>query len=281
MFTILAIAGSDSCAGAGIQIDMKTAAAHGVHATCAITAITAQNTREVTAVQMTQPDVLRAQIDAVFADMPPAAVKIGMLGTAEVAASVAEALEAHPEVPVVLDPVLVATAGAELTSAAAFDVLRGRLVPRATVVTPNLPEAAALTGQDTGTPDGVRAAAEAFLRMGAGAVLVKGGHGNDEVIRDCLYVAARMAGGAPAEGQGCEQGADGAYVFEANRLPGEYHGTGCSLSTAIACGLARGDSVVQAVRSAHAYLSEALRYQTGLGQGTNVFNPLGRLDRTF
>lgn len=269
MLTILTIAGSDSCAGAGIQIDMKTAAAHGIHATCAITAITAQNTREVTAVQMTEPEVLRAQIDAVFADMPPAAVKIGMLGTAEVAATVADALDAHPDVPVVLDPVLVATAGAELTSAAAFDVLRGRLVPRATVVTPNLPEASALTGADTSTPEGVRAAGEAFLQMGAKAVLVKGGHGSDETIVDVLYVGAGDSGDQEV------------HEFTSQRLPGEYHGTGCSLSTAIACGLARGYDVPRAVSDAHAYLVEALRYGTDLGEGTNVFNPLGRLAQPF
>ena len=265
MLTILSIAGSDSCAGAGIQIDMKTAAAHGVYATCAITALTAQNTLQVSAVQMTQPEVLRAQIEAVCADMPPAAVKIGMLGTAQTAQVVADALRGLAGVPIVLDPVLVATAGAELTSADAFGVLRGQLVPLATVVTPNLPEAAALAGVDVVDAASSAQAAQAFADMGAKAVLVKGGHGEEDVIVDRLYTQQ-------PDGLSCRE-------FTARRLPGEYHGTGCSLSTAIACNLAAGADVPQAVAAAHAYLASALRHETGLGHGTKVFNPLYRLER--
>ena len=143
--TILIIAASDSCAGAGVEIDLKCAAAHGVHGTCAITGVTAQNTYEVTAIQTIDPAVVRAQIDAVFADMPPAAIKIGMLGDAAVAQTVADALAAHPDVPVVLDPVLVATSGATLTQASVFELVRDTLIPRATLVTPNIPEAGELT----------------------------------------------------------------------------------------------------------------------------------------
>lgn len=261
MNTILTIAGSDSCAGAGIQIDMKTAAAHGVHATCAITAITAQNTREVSAVQMTRPEVLRAQIEAIWDDMPPQAVKVGMLGTAEIASCVADCLAEHPGVPVVVDPVLVATAGAELTSAEAFEAIRSRLVPLATIVTPNLPEAIALTGiQD------VQGAAQRFLELGAAAVLVKGGHADGPRIEDLLCVG----GGEPAS-----------HVLEADRIPGEFHGTGCSISSAIACNLAAGASVVDAVFAAHAYLQDALRHEVGLGRGTKVFNPLNRIERPY
>ena len=257
--TVLTIAGSDSCAGAGMQIDLKTAAAHGVYATCAVTALTAQNTREVRTIQLADPDVLAAQIEAVFDDIPPAAIKIGMLGSAELARIVARELRRHSDVPVVLDPVLVATAGAELTGASTYDVLRDELTPLATVVTPNLPEAAALTGADVTNPQGVEEAALAFLERGAKAVLVKGGHGSDETIVDSLYVA-----GHP----------DAAYYeFTSKRLDGEFHGTGCSISTAIACNIAKGMDVPAAVRAAHAYLASALANETGLGHGSKIINP--------
>lgn len=254
--TILVIAGSDSCAGAGIEIDIKCAAAHDVHATVAITAVTAQNTFEVTAIQPVDPQIVKAQIDAVFSDMPPAAIKIGMLGNADVAHAVAQALEQHPEVPVVLDPVLVATAGATLTEASVFDLMQDALIPRATIVTPNIPEASELSGIDVVDASSMREAARRFLDAGAASVLVKGGHGDSEVLADRLYTD------------------DEEHEFLAARLKGDYHGTGCSLSTAIACNLAKGEALVDAVRDAHDFIARALVYPLALGHGTQVFDPL-------
>ena len=261
--SILIIAGSDSCAGAGIQIDLKTAAAHGVYATCALTAVTAQNTTNVEAVQVVDPQVAEAQIEAVFADIPPRAVKIGMLGSSDVALAVARVLGRHPEVPVVLDPVLVATAGGALTEAAAFDAIRGTLMKQAALITPNLPEAAALSGVATDDAAGRDAAAQAFLSAGVKAVLLKGGHAEGDIIEDRLYTP------------------EGVECFTATRLAGEYHGTGCSLSTAIACNLAKGASLSQAVAQAHAYLADALRHIVDAGRGTKIFNPLNRLDTFY
>lgn len=263
---ILTIAGSDSISGAGLQIDLKTAAAHGVHACCAVTAVTAQNTTGVSAIQAVEPDVVRAQVRSVFADVPPAAVKVGMLGSQEVARAVAEELAARPQVPVVLDPVLVATAGGSLASAGALEVIRNTLLPRATLVTPNLPEAAALAGVQVADEAGMQAAARALLAMGAGAVLVKGGHGSGEEVADLLLTP------------------QGSWRFTAPRLPGEYHGTGCSLSAAIACNLALGAPLPEAVELAHAYLAETLQAAAAaapLGHGSRIFSPLHRLERPY
>lgn len=260
--TILIIAGSDSCAGAGIEIDLKCAAAHGVHATCAITAVTAQNTCEVTAIQTIEPALVRAQIDAVFDDMPPAAIKIGMLGDADVASSVVQALLEHPEVPVVLDPVLVATAGATLTEASVFELVRDELIPRATVVTPNMPEASELTGIEVTDEESMGRAARAFLDSGARAVFIKGGHGHAQTIVDRLYMG------------------DEVFSYPSKRLDGEYHGTGCCLSTAIACGLAQGLPLEEAVREAHDFIARALAHPLELGHGTRVFDPM-RASRTW
>lgn len=254
--TILIIAGSDSCAGAGVEIDLKCAEAHGIHASCAITAVTAQNTCAVTAIQPIDADVVRAQIDAVFDDMPPCAIKIGMLGNGDVATSVAQALLEHPDVPVVLDPVLVATAGATLTEASVFELVRDTLVPRATVVTPNIPEASELTGIEVTDRESMGQAARVFLDAGAQAVLVKGGHDHEDVIIDRLYVGDEL------------------FEYPGKRLAGEYHGTGCCLSTAIACNLAQGLSLEAAVREGHDFIARALAQPLDLGHGTRVFDPM-------
>lgn len=254
--SILVIAGSDSCAGAGAQIDIKTAAAHGVHASCAITALTAQNTHEVTAIESASPKMMRAQIEAVFDDMPPAAIKIGMLGNADIALAVADVLACHAEVPVVLDPVLVATAGATLTEASVFELVRDTLIPAATVVTPNMPEASELTGIEVTDAESMGKAARIFLDSGAHAVLIKGGHDSSDVLVDRLYVEENV------------------YEFSSKRLEGEYHGTGCSLSSAIACNLACKMDLPDAVREAHGYIARALANPLELGHGTRVFDPL-------
>ena len=256
--TILIIAGSDSCAGAGMQIDLKTAAAHGVYATCALTAVTAQNTTEVTAIQPIDPEIVQAQVEAVFADIAPRAIKVGMLGTKEVAEAVADTLSQHRDVPVVLDPELVATAGGELTSAEAFDTIRDRLIPRATVVTPNLPEARALAGADPSDITGIGTCANRFLNMGADAVLIKGGHGTEDTIYDRLYMASGMR------------------KMSSKRLKGEIHGT-----TAIACNLARGFGLEESVLAAHDYLADALSHELALGGGSKIFNPLNRLSSLY
>ena len=254
--SILIIAASDSCGGAGIEIDLKCAAAHGVHGTCAITGVTAQNTYEVTAIQSIEPSVVQAQIDAVFADISPAAIKIGMLGNADVAQAVVTALEAHPEIPVVLDPVLVATSGATLTETSVFELVRDTLVPHATIVTPNIPEAGKLTGVDVHDATSMQQAARAFLDSGAHAVLVKGGHEQADLLVDRLYSDNEVR------------------EFVSPRLPGEYHGTGCALSTAIACNLACGKSLVDSVRDAHDFIARALVQPLALGHGTQIFDPL-------
>lgn len=254
--TILIIAGSDSCAGAGVEIDLKCAAAHDVHGACAITAVTAQNTREVTAIQPIDPQVVRAQIDAVFDDMPPLAVKIGMLGNGDIATVVASALAEHPEIPVVLDPVLVATAGATLTEASVFTLVRDTLIPHAALVTPNIPEACELTGIDVHDAKSMQQAAHAFFELGARAALIKGGHEGGSTLVDRLYMG------------------DDVHEFSSPRLPGEYHGTGCTLSTAIACNLACGMALVDAVREGHDFIARALAHPLDLGHGTRVFNPL-------
>lgn len=261
--SILIIAGSDSCAGAGVQIDLKTAAAHGVYATCALTAVTAQNTTSVEAIQVVDPQIVQAQIEAVFSDIPPQAVKIGMLGSSKVAQAVAQALAKHPEVPVVLDPVLVATAGGALTEAVAFDAIRDTLMKQATLITPNIPEGSALSGVSIDDDASRDAAAQAFLDAGVKAVLVKGGHAQGDTIEDVLYTH-----------EGVEQ-------FTATRLAGEYHGTGCSLSTAIACNLAKGASLNRSVARAHVYLADSLQHVVDAGHGTKIFNPLNRFDTFY
>lgn len=261
--SILCIAGSDSISGAGLQIDVKTAAAHGVYACCAVTAVTAQNTKRIDALQTVSPSVVKAQIEAVFDDVPPEAVKVGMLGSAPVARAVAEELEAHPDVPVVFDPVLAATTGGQLTTGEALEVIRERFISHATLVTPNMPEAEKLTGVRVDDDYGRDEAARAFFELGAKAVLLKGGHGREAEVVDVLYTT------------------EGSERFTTARLPGEYHGTGCSLSTAIACNLASGASLLAAVRAGNEYLADALRHPVDVGHGSRVFDPLNHLDSLY
>ena len=280
---ILAIAGSDSIAGAGIQIDVKVAASLGVHATCAITAITAQNTMGVACVQQMEPEMVRAQIDAVFADVPPQAVKIGMLGSTDVALAVADALRGHPEVPVVLDPVLVATSGAVLAEDSLVNTLKKSLFPLAVLITPNLPEAEALSGIAT-----MREAAARLLSYGVQSVLIKGGHGkadageaeNGGLCIDRLYaISGSGRSDAPCtERLKAEQALAPPEVellleLRSQRVPGEFHGTGCSLSTAIACGLAKGLALPEAVKVAHNKVASMIVSPTAMGHGSSIIDP--------
>jgi hydroxymethylpyrimidine/phosphomethylpyrimidine kinase len=245
----LTIAGSDSGGGAGIQADLKAFAAHRVHGLSAIAALTAQHTRGVTAVEVPTVSFLRAQIDACFEDFRIGAVKLGMLANAAVIHAVADALEHHRPAHVVLDPVMVATSGARLLEPAALDALRSRLLPLATLVTPNLPETELLLGSSIGDRDGMRHACTMLLECGARAVLLKGGH---------LPVVSTAAGRVT---EVFDLFADGRELYEIAhpRLQVEAHGTGCTLASAVAANLCRGFSLVDACRGAADYVHAALR----------------------
>ncbi|MDH5824241.1 bifunctional hydroxymethylpyrimidine kinase/phosphomethylpyrimidine kinase [Luteimonas sp. RD2P54] len=256
----LAIAGSDSGGGAGIQADLKTFAAHRVHGLSAIAALTAQHTRGVVAVHVPPAGFLRAQIDACFDDFAIGAIKLGMLANVETVAAVADALEAHAPVPVVLDPVMVATSGARLLEDAALDALRRRLLPRASLLTPNLPEAELLLGRRIRDRAAMRAACGALLACGAGAVLLKGGHLEEEAdtVLD-LYADA-----------------DGMHEMTHPRLPRSAHGTGCTLASAVAAQLCLGRSRREACVAATGYVHRALAggYAPGRG-GVLVLDHIG------
>jgi hydroxymethylpyrimidine/phosphomethylpyrimidine kinase len=238
----LTIAGSDSGGGAGIQADLKTFAAHGVHGLSAIAALTAQHTRGVTAVNIPPMDFLRAQIEACFEDFDIGAVKLGMLANAEVIGAVVDALQAHQPAFVVLDPVMVATSGAKLLEDAALDALRRRLIPLASVITPNLPEAELLLGHAIADLAGMRAAATELLSLGAAAVFLKGGH-------------------LPGDSDVVDLFADSTGISEVAhpRLRIEAHGTGCTLASAIAANLCRGLPLAEACTAASDYVHAALR----------------------
>lgn len=238
----LTIAGSDSGGGAGIQADLKTFAAHRVHGLSALAALTAQHTRGVTAVHVPDTGFLRAQIDACFDDFEVRAVKLGMLANAEVILAVADALEHYRPEYVVLDPVMVATSGARLLEASALDAMRTRLLPLASLVTPNLPEAELLLGTAIDDLDGMRAALDGLSALGARAVLLKGGH-------------------LPGQGDVVDLFADGMQVREIAhaRLQVDAHGTGCTLASAVAANLCLGRSLEDACVAAADYVHAALR----------------------
>ncbi|MEO8482354.1 MAG: bifunctional hydroxymethylpyrimidine kinase/phosphomethylpyrimidine kinase [Acidobacteriota bacterium] len=254
MRTALTIAGSDSSGGAGIQADLRTFTAHGVHGTSAITAITAQNTLGVTAVLALPPELVVAQIDAVIADLGADAVKIGMLANAGIAAAVAQALARHRLSPVVLDPVMVAKGGASLLDDAAIGVLRSRLFPLATVVTANIPEAEALTGLRVTDVSSARRAAALMVEAGARAAIVKGGHLTGDAV-DVLFDGITFT------------------EFASPRIATRHtHGTGCTFASAIAAQLALGASLLDAVGSSKIYVTRAIEHAPGLGHG---HGPLG------
>ncbi|MDP9205126.1 MAG: bifunctional hydroxymethylpyrimidine kinase/phosphomethylpyrimidine kinase [Gemmatimonadota bacterium] len=254
----LTIAGSDSGGGAGIQADLKTFQRFGVFGTSAIAAITAQNTRGVSSWEAVSPDLVRAQIDSIAEDLPPAAVKSGMLANAAVASVVANAIREHSLHNYVLDPVMVASSGDVLLESDTIEVIRRELIPQAFLVTPNLHEAAVLVGEDIDDEDGMARAAETIVtEMGARAVLIKGGHllSSDRVV-DVLY--------------------DGnVRAFRGRRLDTRNtHGTGCTLSAAITAQLANGESLHAAVRRAIDYVHNAIATAPGLGSGHGPLNHL-------
>ena len=252
---LLTIAGSDSSGGAGIQADLKTFAALGCYGMSAITALTAQNTTGVQAVAPTAPDMLRAQIDSVMSDVGCDAIKIGMVPDAPSIRALAQALREHAGAPVVLDPVMVATAGSTLMEHSAAAVLLQELVPLSQLITPNLTEAQQLVQQELHSVADMLAAAHALRQKGAAAVLIKGGHMAGDALSDVLVLA-----------DGSE------HVFTDARIATRNtHGTGCTLSSAIAAYLALGNSMLQAVQNGRVYVRTALaagaQVRTGHGYG--------------
>ena len=247
---VLIIAGSDSGGGAGIQGDIKTVTALGGYAATALTAVTVQNTRGVSAVHPIPTGIIEAQARAVLDDIGADAIKTGMLGGVDVVEAVARLLDAAPGAPAVIDPVMIAKGGADLLSPEATAAVRRLLIPRAALLTPNAPEAQALTGETVATADDLRRAGEALLMAGAQAVLMKGGHVPGERVIDILMTP------------------QGETVFEAERQATRHtHGTGCALASACATGLAQGLPLIEAVARAWAYVQEAIARAPGLGAG--------------
>ena len=251
----LTIAGSDSSGGAGIQADLKTFAALGVYGASVITALTAQNTQGVTGIHLVPPEFVTAQIDAVFADLDVGAVKIGMVAQLATIEAIAAALARLSPAHVVLDPVMVATSGDRLLSADAVEALRTKLIPRASILTPNLPEAAALLDEPIATSEAAIAEqGRRLVALGCPAVLIKGGHGQGTESVD--YLVDR----------------DSVTALPAPRIATQNtHGTGCSLSSAIAAALAKGEDMASAVHGAKVWISAAIaqsdRFTVGHGHG--------------
>ncbi len=248
---VLIIAGSDSGGGAGVQADIKSVTALGGYAATAITALTIQNTLGVSGVVATPPRAVRAQMEAVLKDIGADVLKTGMLGDKALVETLAEAFEEIAAgIPRVVDPVMVATSGDVLLPQGAVDAVRRLMIPGAALVTPNAPEAEVLTGKAVDGINGQRRAAERLLEMGATAALVKGGHVPGDVIVDVLATQS------------------GEHFFEGERIDTKAtHGTGCTLASGIAAGLARGLALKDAVALARAYLVEAIRRAPGLGAG--------------
>ena len=254
MKTALTIAGSDCIGGAGIQADLKTMTMNGVYAMSAITAMTAQNTTGVFAIQESTPAFLQQQLDAVFEDIYPDAVKIGMVASSELIQVIADRLKHHQAKNIVVDPVMVATSGSALMKTDAVQTLIDELLPLATLVTPNIPEAQVLSGMTITSKDDMIAAAKQIGDDCHCAVLLKGGHSINDA-NDLLY-------------------ADGTTIwFEGKRIDNpNTHGTGCTLSSAIAANLAKGFTLAESVQRSKAYISGALAAMLDLGKGSGPMN---------
>ena len=254
MKTVLTIAGSDSSGGAGIQADIKTMTAHGVFATSAITALTAQNTTSVLGIQEVSTEFLGKQLDSVFTDIYPDAVKIGMAASAELIETIGEKLERYQARNIVLDPVMISTSGSRLLREDAVETLKKYLFPKALLVTPNIPEAAMLSGISVKTEEDMITASRIISDTYGCAVLCKGGHSVQDAS-DLLYQ------------NGEYQWFRGEKINNRNT-----HGTGCTLSSAIAAGLAKGMELQDAVQAAKDYVSGALQAMLDLGQGSGPLN---------
>ena len=255
----MTVAGSDSGGGAGVQADLKTFAALGVYGASTLTAITAQNTVAVTAVHELPTELIAAQIEAVVSDIGVDSVKTGMLSSSKIVEIVAKELERHGIRNLVVDPVMVAKSGAPLLREEAVDSVRTRLIPLAALVTPNVPEAETLTGLKVETDEDMREAARRIIVMGAGAVVVKGGH-REGPATDLYY-----------------DGADFVEFSSERFETANTHGTGCTFASAAAAGLAQGKSVVEAVALAKEYVTEAIRHSYPLGQGHGPVHHFWRL----
>jgi hydroxymethylpyrimidine/phosphomethylpyrimidine kinase len=261
--TVLSIAGSDSGGGAGIQADLKTFSALGCFGTSAITAVTVQNTLGVTGIHSIPPEIVMGQIKAVMEDIKPSAVKIGMVHSTELAIAIRDTLKAYPDIPIVFDPVMVATSGDKLIRDDTVSVLKTALFPLMTLITPNLDEAEILAGQRVRNVSEMQMVAEALLQTGCSAVLLKGGHLKGRKVYD-VYISR----------QGEKQ------VFESDYIESEnVHGTGCTLSSAIAAYLALNNNLPEAIAKARTYVYQAILHgkdvKTGHGHGplNHFFNP--------
>lgn len=248
--TALTIAGSDCSGGAGIQADIKTFSAHGVFGMSAITAVVAENTCRVAAIEEISPDMIRRQIEAVLEDLPVGAIKLGMLPSAASMEAVSQALHGREGMPVVADPVMAATNGGDLMQTGALDTFLRRILPLCLLLTPNLPEAETILGKPIRTPEECQQAARAIQAMGVPWVLLKGGHLDGETADDLLFNGETF------------------FSFPQKRIPTQNtHGTGCTLSAAIAANLALGKPIPQAVEEAKAYVTHAIAAGLELGHG--------------
>ena len=263
MKTALTIAGSDSSGGAGIQADIKTMTANGVYAMSAITALTAQNTTGVYGILEVTPEFLANQLDCIFTDIRPDAVKTGMVSSSALIEVIAQKLTQYKAKNLVIDPVMVATSGAKLISDEAIETLKGKLLGLATLITPNIPEAQVLSGMDIRTAEDMERAAKAIYEAYGCAVLCKGGHQLNDA-NDLLYSK------------------EGARWYHGRRIANpNTHGTGCTLSSAIASNLAKGYSLDEAVERAKAYISGALAAMLDLGKGSGPMNQMFDLKGIF
>ncbi len=254
MYKVLTIAGSDCSGGAGIQADIKTITAHGMYAMSAITALTAQNTTGVYGVMESTPEFLENQLDCIFTDIFPDAVKIGMVSDSALIYTIADSLIKYKAANIVLDTVMVSTSGSPLLRDEAVSALTERLIPIADVITPNIPEAQVLLGRDIKSIEDMKNAAYDLCNRFGCACLVKGGHGMEQVT-DIL----------------CDKGE--IYIFEGTKINTKNsHGTGCTLSSAIACNLAEGKSLEESIRNAKDYLTGALADGLDLGKGSGPVN---------
>ena len=263
MKTALTIAGSDSSGGAGIQADIKTMTANGVYAMSAITALTAQNTTGVYGIMEVTPEFLANQLDCIFTDIRPDAVKAGMVSSSALIEVISQKLTQYKAENLVIDPVMVATSGAKLISDEAIETLKGKLLGLATLITPNIPEAQVLSGMDIRTAEDMERAAKAIYEAYGCAVLCKGGHQLNDA-NDLLYSK------------------EGARWYQGRRIANpNTHGTGCTLSSAIASNLAKGCSLDEAVERAKDYISGALAAMLDLGKGSGPMNHMFDLKGTF
>ncbi len=263
MRTALTIAGSDSSGGAGIQADIKTMTANGVYAMSAVTALTAQNTTGVKDIMEATPEFLAEQLDCIFTDIYPDAVKTGMVSSTELIRTIAQKLKEYEAVNIVVDPVIVATSGSKLISDDAIDTLKKEILPLATVITPNIPEAEVLSGMSIKSEEDMVKAAEFIFTSYGCAVLCKGGHSINDA-NDLLFDES------------------GAHWFYGKRIDNpNTHGTGCTLSSAIASNLAKGMSLEKSVKRAKDYISGALSAMLDLGKGSGPMNHGFALDNEF